>query len=62
MGTHKCETVFILFLRFYLSLERGEEREKKRERNIDVRGKHILTVASRTHPDRGLNSQPRHVP
>ena len=32
---------------FYLLLERGEGREKKRERNIDVREKH-RSVASYT--------------
>ena len=34
----------------YLFLERGEGREKERERNIDVREKHRL-VASHTAPD-----------
>ena len=41
--------------------ERGEEREKERERNIGVREIHQL-VASYTHPHQGLNPQPRHVP
>ena len=40
--------------------ERREGRERKGE-NIDVREKHQL-VASCTHPNWGLNPQPRHVP
>ena len=36
--------------------EGGEERERERERNIDVREKH-QSVASRTHPNWGLNPQ-----
>ena len=48
--------------RFYLLiLERGEGREKENETNIDVREKHQSPV-SHTHPDRGTNPQPRHVP
>ena len=41
--------LFILFFkkRFYLCLERGEGREKDRERNIYV---HEISVASRTPP------------
>ena len=53
-----------IFLKvIYLFLERGEGREKERERNIDVREReeHRL-VASCTHPDWGLNPQPKHVP
>ena len=51
--------IVVLALRFYfyVFLERGEERKKERERNIDVPEKHRL-VASRTSPIR----QPRHVP
>ena len=45
----------------YLLLERGEGREKERERNNNVREKHWLG-ASHTCPDRGSNLQPRHVP
>ena len=45
----------------YLYLERGEGREKEEERNIDVRENHLL-VAFCTHPNRGLDLQPRHVP
>ena len=52
---------FFFFFRFYLFLERGEGREKKRERNMDVREKHWL-VASYTSADQGPNLQPRHVP
>ena len=52
-----------------MTLERGEGREKererntdvKRERNTDVREKHRL-VAPCTHPDWGPNPPPRHVP
>ena len=41
---------------------RGEgEREKETWRNTDVRKKHQL-AASCTHPNEGLNLQPRHVP
>ena len=45
----------------YLFLEQGERREKERERNIDVRGRHG-SVASSTHPNWGPNPQPRHAP
>ena len=48
-------------LRFYLLLERGEGREKERERNIRVTEKHLL-VASCMHLDLGLNPQPSYVP
>ena len=44
----------------YLFLERGEGRKKERERNIDVREKHLL-VASLTCPDVGPNPKLRHV-
>ena len=41
----------------------GQEGEKEREPNIDVRETLIgLPLACRTHPDQGLNLQPRHVP
>ena len=46
---------------FYLFLERGEGRQKKTDRNIDVRGKHRSVVPSMC-PDQGLNPQPRRVP
>ena len=47
----------------YLVLERGDEREKERERNIDVRNidQLLLSDASRMHRDWELNPQPRHV-
>ena len=45
----------------YLFLERGEGKEKERERNIDVKEKHQL-VSSHTGPYWGLNPQPRHEP
>ena len=45
----------------YLFLERREGREKKRERNIDVREKHQLVV-SHTCPNSGPNPQLRQVP
>ena len=41
--------------------EKGEGREKERERNINVREIHWL-VASHMHPDQGPNLKPRHVP
>ena len=44
----------------YLFLERGEGREKERERNIDVREKH-QSVAPCTWPIQGPNPQPKHV-
>lgn len=45
----------------YFLFERGEEREKEREKNTDARKKQLL-VASCLHPDRRLNPRPRHVP
>ena len=36
-------------------------RERERKKNTDVRDKH-RSIASSTHPDRGLNPQPRHMP
>ena len=42
-------------------LERGEGREKGRERNINVEEKH-QSVASCNTPNRGPGPQPRHVP
>ena len=44
----------------YLILERGDGREKERERNIDVREKY-LSGASRTSPNQGLNLQLKHM-
>ena len=53
----------LIFFSFIDLKERGR-REKERERNIDVREKHLL-VASCIHPDQGVNLQPnpwpRHV-
>ena len=53
------------FKKYYLFLERGEEREKAKVRNINVREKHGL-IASRmgpdVGPDWGLNPQLSHVP
>ena len=46
--------VFVSFLRFHLFLEKGEGREKKRERNINV-------DASHTRPILGAKPQPKHV-
>ena len=43
-----------LILLIYWLLEKGEGREKERERNIDVRQKHG-PVASHRHPDQGLS-------
>ena len=51
----------LFFQRFYFFLERGEGREKERERNINVREKY-RSVSSHTCPNQGLNPQPRHVP
>ena len=48
-----------LFNTFYLFSEKGEGREKERERNIDVQEKHQF-VAS--HSPLGPSLQPRHVP
>ena len=44
----------------WLTLERGEGRERGRERNIDLREKHWL-VTSCTCPDQGPNPKPRPV-
>ena len=52
---------FFSFKRGYLFILREGEGRKKRGRNIDVREKHQL-VASCTHPDWRLNTQPEHVP
>ena len=59
--------VILTELRFILTqgyvlliLESDGERERKKK-NTDVRDKH-RSVASSTHPDRGLNPQPRHMP
>ena len=53
----------LLYLKdfIYVFLERGEGREKQRERNIDVWKKHQL-VASHACPNRRPGPQPRHVP
>ena len=53
--------VSLTFYLFYLFLERGERREKERERNIGVGKKH-QEVASCKHPNLGPGVQPRHVP
>ena len=45
MLTYASTFYFILFLSFYLFLEREEGREKKRDRN-DVREKHLLVDSS----------------
>ena len=44
----------------YLFLKRGEGREKEKERNIDVREKH-LSVPPHMYPGWGSNPQLRHV-
>ena len=49
-----------LYLFVCLFLERGDGREKERERNVDEREKHRLVV-SLMSPDWGLNLQPRLV-
>ena len=65
-------TVFIIFyipkMRFlekilfiYLFLERGERREKERERNVGERRKH-WSVASYMRPNRGLSLRSRQGP
>ena len=41
--------------------EGKRQRERVRERNIDVREKHG-SVASRMRPDQGSNRQPKYVP
>ena len=63
LNTFFSTLFMITFLKIfiYLFLERGERREKERERNIDVGKKHQL-VASRIHPDCILRAQPRLVP
>ena len=49
IGSHKFFKSSPKYIFIYLT-ERGKERERKRQRNIDVREKHPL-VASCTHPD-----------
>ena len=44
-----------------IDLREKGRKGRERERNIYVREKHQLAT-SRTHPDWGLNPQPRHVP
>ena len=46
---------FVLFFCFF-NLEKGEDWEKERERNINVREKYQLVVSC-THPDWGLTTQ-----
>ena len=65
----KPVSYLIIFISFYsllkeftyLFLERRGEKEKERERNIDVREKHH-SVASHKRPDGGLNLHLRPVP
>ena len=45
----------------YLFLERGEEREKEEERNINVREDTSISCLSHA-PSWGPGPQPRHVP
>ena len=55
---------FILyFKRLYLYLKRGEERQKKRGRNIHMREKHRQAASGMCleRPHWGPNSQSRHV-
>ena len=49
------------FILFHLFIFRERGREGDRERNINVREKHLL-VASHPRPRGGTNPQPRHVP
>lgn len=37
------------------------ERKREREKNLNVKEKY-LSIASRKHPDQGLNPQPSYVP
>ena len=50
------------YFNIYLSLEKGEEREKERERNIDVREIHWLIGFFLHSPNWGPGPEPRHVP
>ena len=62
MGGGKALSFLKKFPLFNLILEKGEETEKERERNMNVGEKHLL-VASCTYPNWGQNPQPpRHVP
>ena len=45
----------LIFWRFYLFLERGEGRQRERERNIDIREKHQLIASCYMLPFWGLN-------
>ena len=59
-------TFSLFFLNLHLRtclliLERGKERKRRRETNLNVREKNRL-AASCMHPDQGLNPQPGHKP
>ena len=54
-------TGYSIFNLFIYVLERGQGREKERERNIDAPEKCLL-IASYAHSNRGPNLQPGHVP
>ena len=59
-GEHTGYSLFRLasfFVPMFYFLERGEGREKERERNIDMREERGL-VASYEHPDRGQSTEP----
>ena len=59
--TNNCKPTLPHPVFFFFFRERGEEREKKRERNIHTREKH-RSVASLSRPDWGRNQPPTHVP
>ena len=56
-----CPIVSNDLKKIYLFLERGEVREKERERDIYVREK-LRLVASCKHPNWGPHLRPRRVP
>ena len=58
-GSHLWVIIFWDFM--YLFLERGERKEKERDRNMDVQEKHRLVV-SHTPPTRHLERNPGKCP
>ena len=54
--------LFVLFLRFYLFLERGEEEETERKRNIGHENMRDVDWLPLMIPQLGSDLKPRHVP
>ena len=60
---YRLQRTCFYFLKDFINLflERGERREKERQRNTDMREKHRLVV-SHTCLDQGSNPKPKYVP